>query len=333
VKINLILKIITWGAVCAVLLMLPRLVPNAYYLYIINLMGIYSMVVIGLNLLSGYAGLVSMGQSGFYAVGAYVTGLLMLKLKFSFWLAAPIGALGAGLCGIIIGTPTIKLSGPYLVLATVGFGEIVRLILLNWTSVTRGAAGLTGVPAPNFFGISLSTNQSFYYLILAVLAMGVYVASRIADSKIGRTFRSIREDSLAAEAMGVRVSQYKISAFVISAIYAGLAGALFVSFSGVSSPDNFTFDDSVGFLAMSVVGGSTSIFGGLLGTFALTMTSEFLRTFRDFRLIIYGFILVTTVIYMPQGLYGLGRKIIEFIVNRVKADNYTIPKGGDKRGG
>lgn len=321
-KINHILKIF---AICLALLLLPWFVPNAYYLYVINLMGIYSLIVVGLNLLSGYAGLVSMGQAGFYAVGAYVTGLLMINLKLSFWLAALFGATGAGICGILIGTPTIKLSGPYLVLATVGFGEIVRLILLNWISVTKGAAGLTNVPSPNFFGFSLSTNLHFYYLIMAILALGIHFASRIANSKIGRTFHSIREDSLAAEAMGVKVSQYKISAFVISAVYAGLAGALFVTFSGVSSPDNFTFDDSVGFLAMSVVGGSTSIFGGILGTFALTMLSESLRAFRDFRLIIYGIILVVSVIYMPKGLIGLLKVFVTSITNRGNK--------GDKNGG
>jgi len=330
---NPILKIFLWVAAGAFLLALPWVMPNIYYLYIMNLAGIYSMIVVGLNLLSGYAGLVSMGQAGFYAVGAYVSGLLMLRAHLSFWLAAPLGALASGLCGVLIGTPTIRLSGPYLVLATVGFGEIVRLILLNWIPVTRGAAGLTGVPSPSIFGYSLYTNHHFYYLILTVLALGVYVANRIAGSKIGRTFHSIREDSLAAEAMGVKVSQYKISAFVISAVYAGLAGALFVSFAGVSSPDNFTFDDSIGFLAMSVVGGNASIYGGLLGAFALTMLSELLRVFRDFRLIIYGLILVATVIYMPQGFYGLIRKLPGITTRNKPAPNCEVSKRDFKHGG
>jgi len=244
-------------------------------------------------------------------VGAYTAGLLMVNFGVSFWLAALASVVAAGLCGILIGTPAIKLSGPYLVLATVGFGEIVRLVLLNWTPVTRGAAGLTGVPAPSLFGFAISNNKSFYYLILAVLALGLYIASRIANSKIGRTFRSIKEDSLAAEAMGVPVSKYKIAAFVISAMYAGVAGALFVSFSGVSSPDNFTFDESVSFLAMSVVGGNTSVVGALLGTFVLTAASELLRVIQNFRLVIYGLILILTVIHMPQGLAGLLRTIGE----------------------
>lgn len=291
------------------LIALPWLVPNAYYLYIINLMGLYALIVVGLNLLSGYTGQVSMGQAGFYAMGAYTTGLLMLNAGLSFWLAAPAGMLVAGLCGILIGAPAIRLTGPYLVLATVAFGEIVRLVLLNWIPVTRGAAGLTGVPSPELFGFRFRTNQHFYYLILFVLALGVYIAHRIAHSKIGRTYKSIREDSLAAEAMGVDVSRYKISAFVLSAMYAGLAGAIFVSFAGVSSPDNFTFDDSVGFLAMSVVGGNASVPGAILGAFILTTLSEALRVFQSFRLILYGLILVLTVIFMPNGLAGLIRTL------------------------
>jgi branched-chain amino acid transport system permease protein len=267
------------------------------------------LIVVGLNLLSGYTGQVSMGQAGFYAMGAYTTGLLMLNAGLSFWLAAPAGMLVAGLCGILIGAPAIRLTGPYLVLATVAFGEIVRLVLLNWIPVTRGAAGLTGVPSPELFGFRFRTNQHFYYLILFVLALGVYIAHRIAHSKIGRTYKSIREDSLAAEAMGVDVSRYKISAFVLSAMYAGRAGAIFVSFAGVSSPDNFTFDDSVGFLAMSVVGGNASVPGAILGAFILTTLSEALRVFQSFRLILYGLILVLTVIFMPNGLAGLIRTL------------------------
>lgn len=319
----LIKKAIVSVAVALLLLTLPYWIANNYYLYIINLMGINSLIIIGLNLLSGYTGQVSMGQAGFYAIGAYVTGLLMINVGVSFWLAALAGGIAAGICGLIIGTPAIKLSGPYLVLATVGFGEIVRLVLLNWIPVTRGAAGITGVPSPRLFSLQISSNRSFYYLILITVALGVYVASRISASKIGRVFHSLREDQLAAEAMGVPVRQYKISAFVISAVYAGFAGALFVTFAGVSSPDNFTFDDSVGFLAMSVVGGNTSIIGALLGTFVLTIVSELLRVFEDFRLIIYGLILVITVIYMPSGLYGLGQHGWQRVRQRVKKEHFV----------
>ncbi len=296
--------------VCAVglagvLLSLPLIVTNLYYLHIVNLAGIYTLITIGLNLLAGYTGQVSMGQAGFYAVGTYVSALLMMNAHLSFWSASLVALVAAALLGAVIGVPAMKLSGAYLVLATVGFGEIVRLVILNWTPVTKGAAGLTAIPMPQLFGLTIATEQQFYYLIFGALLLGVWIAWRLAVSKIGRTYHAIREDELAAEAMGVRVNLYKVSAFVISAVYAGAAGALFGSFAGVASPDNFTFDDSVGFLCMSVIGGNRSIFGAVVGAMVLTGLSEALRVFQAYRLIIYGGILILTVIYMPSGLIGL----------------------------
>jgi branched-chain amino acid transport system permease protein len=291
--------------IVALILTAPLYVKNLYYLHIINLSGIYALVTIGLNLLSGYTGQTSMGQAGFFAVGTYVSALIMMNFKIPFLIAIIIGIIAAAICGLIISIPTMKLSGPYLVLATVGFGEIIRLILLNWTPVTKGAAGLTGIPYPEFLGLKITSEGQFFYLILIFVAFGTYIAMRLAKSKIGRTFSAIREDDIAAEAMGVPVNNYKIAAFVISAMFAGLAGGLFGSFSGVTSPDNFTFDDSVAFLCMSVIGGNKTILGGILGAFVLTIISELLRVFQGTRLIIYGLILVLTVIYMPNGLIGI----------------------------
>ena len=286
-------------------LALPQLMTNLYYLHVINLAGIYTLITIGLNLLSGYTGQVSMGQAGFFAVGTYVASLLALSAGIPFWGAAAVALAATALCGAVIAVPAMKLSGPYLVLATVGFGEIIRLVILNWTPVTKGAAGLTGIPLPEFFGFKVMTEQQFFYLIFLVLAVATYIAHRLAVSKVGRTFAAIREDELAAEAMGVPVNRYKSAAFVISAVYAGLAGALYGAFAGVASPDNFTFDDSVAFLCMSVIGGNRTIAGAIVGTFVLTGLSEALRAFQAYRLIIYGAILIFTVIYMPQGLAGL----------------------------
>jgi len=287
----------------------PYFVTNLYHLHILNLAGIYTLVVLGLNILSGYTGQVSMGQAGFFAIGTYVSALLMMNWSIPFWSASAMATVMAGLFGAVIGIPAMKLSGPYLVLATVGFGEIVRLVLLNWTPVTKGAAGLVGIPLPTVLGFVVTTEEHFFYLILASLLAGVFIALRIADSKIGRTYRAVREDELAAEAMGVNINRYKISAFIISAMFAGFAGSLFGSFSGVTSPDNFTFDESVGFLCMSVIGGNRSIVGAVIGAFGLTAVSEALRVFQGFRLVIYGGILIFTVIFMPQGIIGLFKRI------------------------
>ncbi|TJX12947.1 branched-chain amino acid ABC transporter permease [Tissierella creatinini] len=291
--------------ILVLLLTLPLFVSNLYYLHIINLVGIYTLVTIGLNILSGYTGQTSMGQAGFFAVGTYVTSLMMMNFDLPFFLALLIGVILTSIFGLIISIPAMKLSGPYLVLATVGFGEIVRLVLLNWTPVTKGAAGLTGIPFPEIFGLQIKTEKQFYYFIIIFVILGIYIAGRIAKSKIGRTFSAIREDDLAAEAMGVNVAGYKTAAFVISAMFAGLAGGLFGTFSGVTSPDSFTFDDSISFLCMSVIGGNKTIIGAVVGAFVLTVLSEALRVFQGTRLIIYGFILIFTVIYMPNGLVGI----------------------------
>ena len=318
IKKTTLLKIAAASAGLVCLALLPGAMDNQYYLHVLNLAGIYSLVTIGLNILSGYTGQVSMGQAGFFAVGTYVSALLMMNAGLAFWPAALAATAAAALCGALIGVPAMKLSGPYLVLATVGFGEIVRLVLLNWTPVTRGAAGIVGIPVPSLFGFMVMTEEHFFYLIAAALLAGVYVARRMAESKIGRTYRAVREDELAAGAMGVNVNLYKISAFVVSAAYAGVAGALFGSFAGVASPDNFTFDDSVGFLCMSVVGGNRTVAVAVAGALALTVLSEALRVFQGFRLIIYGGILIFTVIFMPEGLAGFFAALRERVMPREK---------------
>ncbi|MCL4516572.1 MAG: branched-chain amino acid ABC transporter permease [Firmicutes bacterium] len=295
-------------ALAALAVMVSWVIQSSYYLHIANLIGIYSLIVIGLNLLSGYTGQVSMGHAGFFAIGSYVSALLTMKLQIPFWLSIGAAALVASFSGMVIGIPAMKLSGPYLVMATVGFGEIIRLVLVNWTPVTRGAAGLTGIPLPSFLGIQVTSERDFFYLIYALVLVGTIAALRLSRSKVGRTFVAIREDELAAEAMGVPVNSYKVVAFVVSAAYAGIAGALYGSFAGVASPDNFTFEDSVGFLSMSVIGGNRTIYGALLGSFVLTVLSEALRVFQTYRLIIYGIILILTVIFVPQGLSGLARQ-------------------------
>ncbi len=295
-------------ALPALVVMAPWAIQSSYYLHIANLIGIYSLIVIGLNILSGYTGQVSMGQAGFFAIGTYVSALLTMKLQVPFWLSLGAAALIASLSGMVIGIPAMKLSGPYLVMATVGFGEIIRLVLVNWTPVTRGAAGLTGIPLPSFLGVQVTAERDFFYLIYALVFVGTIAALRLSRSKVGRTFVAIREDELAAEAMGVPVNAYKVAAFAVSAAYAGIAGALYGSFAGVASPDNFTFEDSVGFLSMSVIGGNRTIYGAIVGSFVLTVLSEVLRVFQTYRLIIYGIILILTVIFAPQGLSGLARR-------------------------
>lgn len=298
---RLIPKVVGLGLVLA----LPLVISNIYQLHVLNLVGLYSMITLGLNLLSGYTGQVSMAQASYFAIGAYTAALLTMRLHVPFWVAFVAAAVVAAFFGALIGIPAMKLSGPYLVMATVGFGEIVRLVLINWVPVTRGANGITGIPLPTVFGQKIGSERAFYYLIYGCLFVLIVVALRLSNSKVGRAFVAIREDELAAEAMGVPTHSYKVAAFALAAAFAGIAGALYGPFAGVVSPDNFTFDDSVGFLCMSVVGGNRTIYGAIAGAFALTLFSEALRFLQEFRLIVYGAILLFTVIFMPNGFSGL----------------------------
>lgn len=297
----------------ALLLALPLVVSNEYYLHIANMTGIYMIVAVGLNLLTGYTGQLSIGQAAFFGIGAYTAALLSLKLHLSFWLAMPLAALTTAGFGVVMGIPTLKLHGPYLVMTTVGFAEIVRLVLINWQSVTRGTAGILNIPSPNLGGLKLDTEAKFYYLVLAIVALMILATYRLTRSKVGLAFKAIRENEIAAEAMGVPTTAYKIGAFALSALYAGVAGALYASLLTYISPDSFTFDDSVSFVSMIVVGGIGSIPGAVTGSVVLSVLPELLRAFKDFRLIIYGAILVGSVIAFPFGIVGfvesrLGRR-------------------------
>ncbi|MFZ5827672.1 MAG: branched-chain amino acid ABC transporter permease [Bacillota bacterium] len=283
----------------------PVLITSPYWLHVINLSGIYAVVAIGLNILTGYTGMLSVGQAGFFGIGAYLSALAMLRLGLSFWLAMPLAALGTCLFGILMGLPAMRLKGPYLVMATVGFAEIVRLVLINWVPVTRGTAGLLNIPAPAAFGYEVAGETGWFYLIFALLGLVIFLTRRMEHSKIGRALRAVRENELAAEAMGVPVFWYKALAFGLSALLAGMAGSLFASFQTYISPDSFTFEESVAFVSMIVVGGIGTLPGAVVGALLMGLVPELLRAFKDYRLITYGFILLGSAVFFPRGIVGL----------------------------
>jgi len=311
-------KLKTLGLVIciAVAFALPLMGLKAYYLHIAVLGLIHGLLVLGLNLIAGYTGQLSLAQAGFFGLGSYITALLMLNAGMSFWLAALLGILATGTFAACVGLPTLRLKGPYFVISTLGLGEIIRLVFVHWESVTRGPNGLAGIPAPDpidlgFMVLTFESKTSAYYLILVVLLVTIYFYHNLIDSRVGRAFRAIRDDSIAAEVMGINLTAYKVLAFAAGAMLSALAGALYTSYIRFISPDTFTIGEAVNILIMLVLGGMGTISGALAGALGITYLLETMRIFADYRMVIYGLLMFVIIVYMPQGLAGLGNSLLE----------------------
>ncbi len=306
-----------------VMVALPFLL-NSYIMRVITVIGLYTILALSLNLISGYAGQVSIGHAGFYAIGAYTSALLALNIGLPFWLCMIIAMVVTALFGMLLGLPTMRVSGTYLAVVTIGFCEVVRMVFLNFESLAGGPLGLSKIPRPVFFGFELtSQNGGYYYLVIVLLVFTVFVMRRIVNSSFGRALVAIKEDELASEMMGIRTTRYKIAAFVISAAFAGLAGSFYAHFMTYIDPNGFVFDESVLMLSIVILGGMGSIPGMFVGTILLVTLPELLRSLQEYRFVMYGVVLVLTMRYRPHGLLGGESK-----------KPYTLPKGiqikGDK---
>jgi branched-chain amino acid transport system permease protein len=296
------------GALLIAALLLPIAVDSRYVLFVCDLAMIYAIVALGLNLLMGYGGQISVGHAAFFGIGAYTSAILSVDLGWSFWAALPAALVLSAAFGLLLGLPTLRVRGHYLILATLGFGEIVRLVLQNWQQLTKGPTGIVGIPPVRFFGIALQNERQFYYLALAFLAMAVVVTARLVRTRMGRELISVRDNELAAELMGVDTVRVKLFAFSTSAAFAGVAGSLYAHMSGSISPDVFTFELSVALLIMVMLGGPASVFGPVLGAVVLTALPELLRDLKDFYLVFYGVGILLLAIFLPHGLAGLFRR-------------------------
>lgn len=287
------------------LLVLPMAVEARYVLFVCNLAMIYAVLALGLNLLTGYGGQISVGHAAFFGIGAYTSAILCVDYGWSFWTALPAATLVSSACGLVLGIPTLRLRGHYLILATLGFGEIVRLILQNWQQLTKGPTGIVGIPPIQIGTYSLENEQRFYYVALAFLALALLVTHRIVRARSGRELISVRDNELAAELMGVNTMRVKLFAFMISAAFAGAAGSLYAHMSGSISPDVFTFEISVAVLVMVMLGGAGTLYGPVFGALLLTAMPEILREFRDYYLLFYGVGILLLAIFLPRGMAGL----------------------------
>jgi len=290
------------------LLILPAMaIPLLFQNYILDvavLTGIYIILALALNVVVGFTGLLNLGFVAYYAIGAYSFALLNTRLGLGFWSALPLSVIITTAAGFIFAAPAIRLKGDYLALVTLGFGEIVRITLNNWDSFTKGPNGISGIDAPSLFGISLASLSSFYYLVIFFVVLAVIVIRRVHASKIGRAWIALREDEIAASAMGIRGTRYKLYAVSFGAFWAGLAGCLFAAKMRFISPESFTFMESVLILCMVILGGLGSIAGVIAGAIILVALPEALRDIQMYRMLALGAGIVLLMIFRPQGLFG-----------------------------
>jgi len=315
-----------------------------YWVRVIDFALLYIMLALGLNIVVGYTGLLDMGFIAFYAVGAYLAALLasphlaevfpILNVWFpdglhtSYLLIIPIAALVAAVCGILLGAPTLKLRGDYLAIVTLGFGEIIRLVLNNWLTFTGGPNGISappptffglefgrrakegGVPFHEFFNLTFNPNLKFifiYVVLLLVVLLVLYIKHRLTRMPIGRAWEALREDEIACRSMGLNHVLVKLSAFTLGASTAGIAGVFFATYQGFVNPTSFTFFESALILAIVVLGGMGSTLGVVLAAFVLTVTPELLRTFAEYRVLLFGVLMVVMMIWRPRGLIRINR--------------------------
>ncbi len=294
-----------WLPVLAALLVFPLLVRSEYLLNIAVLAGIYVILTSSLNITNGYTGLFSFGHAAFYGIGAYTAAILATRYGAPFWITLPLSGIVAGLFGVAIALPTLRLSGIFLALITIGFQEIVYLVILNWIGLTRGPMGIPGVPPPSLWGFVFSGNRDYYYCILALDILVLLLLSRIVHSRIGRAFVAIREDEVAAQSVGIAVFPTKVLSFVIATVLAGVAGGFFAHHAQFVSADSFRLDETFIILTMLIVGGMGTLIGPVIGAVFLVVLPEASRFLADFRDVIYGLILIGVILFRPQGIAGV----------------------------
>ena len=294
------------GLGLAVLLLgLPRLAGNEYLLRIATMMAIYVVLASSLNLIIGFTGMYSLGHGAFYGIGAYTSAILATSLGWPFWLTMPLAGIFTALVGAFLGLATLRLRQTFLVFGTLAFGEIVRIIIMNWPSLTRGPMGIPGIPSPVIFGFELSSSTHWYYLILVFAVLMVFVIQRLYRSRVGRAWVAIREDEVAASSMGVSVFGYKVLAFTLSCLIAGLCGAFYAHFVSFISADQFGMGESFLILTMVALGGTGSIIGPIIGAIILMAIPEAFRFLDEFRGVLYGAILIFVIVVKPEGLAGV----------------------------
>ena len=297
-------------AVALLILVFPLLLQPfraiAHYIDVMVFAGIFSLVGLGLSMLMGYAGQISLAQAAFFGIGAYTSGVLTTHFGWNPWAALPAGAVLAALIAWLVGVPALRLKGHYLAMATLGFGVIVHIILDEEVGWTGGPSGLGRIPRFRLLGHVIRDDVAYYYLVWSVVLLALMFCLQVIHSRVGRALRAIHEQETAAEAMGVPTAHYKVRVFILSAILAALAGSLYAHYVTFLTPSSFNLMWSIRFVLMVMVGGMQSIWGALLGTVLMTFVgNEWLQVFAEFEILVYGVILLVVALFLPQGLVSL----------------------------
>jgi len=293
-------KFTVLGLLTLLIIILP-MISNTYVIEVMTNAFFYMVLCLGLNITVGYCGLLNLGNAAFFAFGAYTTGILV-KMGVSFWLTIPAAMIISIIVACIIGGPTLKLRSDYLAIVTLGFGEITRLMARN-LDITGGATGLVGIPRPEFFGMKLYMGHHFYYTFFILVVIAVIISYRLYQSRFGRALQYIREDEDAAEAMGINTVLYKLLAYIVGSIFAGVGGCFFAIKMTAISPESFLFIQSANVLLAIVLGGMGKIPGAILGAFLLVLFPEVFRTIGETRMLFFGIILIMVMIFRPQGVW------------------------------
>lgn len=295
---------------------------DPYWLQIINFAMLNAVMALGLNFMTGRAGLICLGYAAFEAIGAYTVGIMCLKHGISFWLAFPLGGVLACIFGVILGLPALRVKGHYLGLVTIAFGLVVQEIILNAESITGGTNGLIDIPSPKIFGFdfgssldlgftSMSYLANFYYLSLLLLVLSTVIVYKFSNSFFGLLLTAMREDELAAQCYGINLTDYKLYAFGIGAFFGGLAGGIYAGMINFIAPENFGYGLSIIIISMIILGGLDSIPGAIVGALFLTVFPEKFRAFEDYRIMFYGFIIVFCLLFMREGVLPFKKRIFK----------------------
>lgn len=308
------------GSILFLILLAVLLPPflGSYYHFVASLALINVIIAVGLNILTGNAGQISMCQSSFMAIGAYSTTFLSTKAGMSYWISMPVGGVIAAAFGLALGFPALRIRGFYLAVVTLGFLEITQIMVEQLPAITGGVRGISS-PRPEFFGAKLSNDLAFYYIVLAIMLCGVWCAVSLLRSPTGRAFNAMRNSEAAAQTLGVPLARMKLAAFVIAAFYAGIGGGLYASLIGFIDPLEFGVWTSIRQVVFIVVGGLGSVVGSIVGAVTLTLLPELLRGFKEYNEFVFGGLLLLVLTVMPTGLVGLVPRVRSHLQSRVRS--------------
>ncbi len=312
-RIHALPRLVRYLVLVGLISSLPPLIGN-YWTHVLAYIGIYIMLGIGLNVVVGFAGLLDLGYVAFYAIGAYSYALLaspQFGIHVPFWAMIPVCVALASLGGALLGIPVLRMRGDYLAIVTLGFGEIIRIVLNNLDSVTNGPKGVLRIDPPSIGSFQFTTPTHYYYLILAGCLLSVFIARRLNDSRVGRAWIAMREDEDAASLMGIDVVKYKLMAFAIGASFAGVGGIIFAARQGSIFPDDFSLMVSINVLCLIIIGGMGSIPGVILGALVLIGIPEVLRAVSLYRMLAFGALLVIMMVFRPMGFIPSSRRRLE----------------------